>query len=138
MPEPCRHQRLGVADVIENPEQFQRFAARHRCRNAGEPTSPACNAPEAIALITSPPPPNCFQVDLQPVAAAGRASLRHAIRHHHVLITDGHLFRLREDRCRNKRCDRAGKQSTIHGQCPLEEVKQSSDRRAMPAANLFG
>src|SRR4029453_19259509 len=29
-----------------------------------EPTSPICTAPEAIPLITSPPPPNCFQLTL--------------------------------------------------------------------------
>jgi hypothetical protein len=29
-----------------------------------EPTSPICTAPEAIALMTSPPPPNCFQLTL--------------------------------------------------------------------------
>ena len=33
-----------------------------------EPTSPSCTSPEAMARITSPPPPNWRQLILNPVA----------------------------------------------------------------------
>ena len=61
----ARHQRLGRADVLEDPEQLDvdALADRRRDRRA-EPTSPICTSPEAIARITSPPPPNCRQLIL--------------------------------------------------------------------------
>ncbi len=58
-------QRLGGADVVEDPEQLDVEAlADAPWRSAPMPASPSCTSPEAIARITSPPPPNCRQLIL--------------------------------------------------------------------------
>ncbi len=91
-----RDQRFRVADVVEDPEELVRLAARHRGRDAGRADFADLHRARRHRLDHLAAAAELLPVDL----VAGRlfdllGFLRDAIRDDHVLVADGHFLRLR-------------------------------------------
>mgnify|MGYP006992520129 CR=1 FL=1 len=65
MPEPFLATSASAAPMSSRIQKSSSGSPRETAAAMpAEPISPICTAPDAIALITSPPPPNCFQLTL--------------------------------------------------------------------------